>query len=177
MAKPLVGIVMGSDSDMSVMKAAAEMLARFGIEYEITILSAHRTPERAFQYARAAIERGIEVIISGAGGAAHLPGLLAALTPVPVIGVPIKTKTLNGMDSLLSIVQMPPGIPVATMAINGAQNAAIMAAQILGVKYAEIREKISRYRKSLEAEVLRKSDMLAVQGFEKYLSGMGSEDK
>jgi len=155
--KAKVGIIMGSDSDLPVMKEAASMLLHFGIPYEMTIVSAHRTPERMFKYAQSAVERGLSVIIAGAGGAAHLPGMVAALCPIPVIGVPVKSSSLQGEDSLLSIVQMPGGIPVATVAINGAKNAGILAAQILGVSDLEIRTKIVQYRKDQEQQVLDKA--------------------
>jgi len=145
-----VGILMGSDSDLPIMKDAVEVLKSFEVPYEISIISAHRTPEAAFEYAKTAEERGLEVIIAGAGGAAHLPGVIAALTTLPVIGVPIKSKTLNGLDSLLSIVQMPSGIPVATVAINGAKNAALLAVHILSIKYPEIKEKLKKYREKMK---------------------------
>ncbi|MCS7241166.1 MAG: 5-(carboxyamino)imidazole ribonucleotide mutase [Candidatus Caldatribacterium sp.] len=154
---PLVGIIMGSDSDLSVMEEAAKILEEFGISYEITIVSAHRTPERMFRYAQEAEHRGIEVIIAGAGGAAHLPGMVASITPLPVIGVPVKSAALQGLDSLLSIVQMPPGVPVATVAINGARNAGILAAEILGIKYPEIRERVRQYKESLRKTVEAKA--------------------
>ncbi|MCG2659050.1 MAG: 5-(carboxyamino)imidazole ribonucleotide mutase [Kiritimatiellae bacterium] len=149
--KILVGIIMGSDSDLPTMREAAQMLEEFGISHEISIVSAHRAPQKMFKYATEASKRGLEVIIAGAGGAAHLPGMTAANTILPVIGVPIKTKVLKGVDSLLSILQMPAGVPVATMAIGktGAKNAAVWAAQILGVKYPKIREKVRRYKESL----------------------------
>ncbi len=153
MRRPLVGIVMGSESDLPVLKEAAEILEHFGVEYEITIVSAHRTPERMVSYAREGEARGLEVIIAGAGGAAHLPGMVASLTPLPVIGVPVKTPSLQGMDSLLSIVQMPEGVPVATVAINNARNAGILAAQIPGVKYPEVREKVKHYKEALKQKV------------------------
>src|SRR6201986_4521975 len=130
--QPFVGIIMGSDSDLSIMKAASDILKQFDIAHEVTVVSAHRTPLRMVDYAQKAKDRGLKVIIAGAGGSAHLPGMVAAITPLPVIGVPIKTKSLDGLDSLLSIVQMPPGIPVATVAINGAKNAGILAASIVG---------------------------------------------
>jgi len=164
-----VGIIMGSDSDLPVMQKAAVFLENAGIDYEMTIVSAHRTPERLYNYAKTAGERGIGVIIAGAGGAAHLPGMAASLTAVPVIGVPIETKTLKGEDSLLSIVQMPPGIPVATMAINGAENAGIMAASILGVYDDNIHEKVAQYKKSLCVMVEKKADKLEAEGFRAYL--------
>lgn len=153
---PRVGIIMGSDSDLPVMKQAAEILEEFGIDYEITIVSAHRTPDRMFEYAKNAEERGIEVIIAGAGGAAHLPGMVASITHLPVIGVPVKTSTLNGLDSLFSIVQMPGGVPVATVAINNAKNAGILAASILGIKYPEIARKVKEYKERMKREVLEK---------------------
>jgi len=164
MEKTLVGIIMGSDSDLPVMKDSAEILKEFGIPYELTVISAHRTPEKAFEYAKNAAERGLEVIIAGAGGAAHLPGVLAALTPLPVIGVPIKTSSLGGLDSLLSIVQMPAGVPVATVAINGAKNAGILAASILGVKYPEIRQRVLRYKEEMRQRVEEKARRLEESG-------------
>lgn len=148
---------MGSDSDLPVMEEAAKILEEFGISYEMTIVSAHRTPERMFRYAQEAEHRGIEVIIAGAGGAAHLPGMVASITPLPVIGVPVKSAALQGLDSLLSIVQMPPGVPVATVAINGARNAGILAAEILGVKYPEIRERVRQYKESMRKTVEAKA--------------------
>jgi 5-(carboxyamino)imidazole ribonucleotide mutase len=153
---PRVGIIMGSDSDLPVMQDAAEVLGDLGIPYEMTIVSAHRTPKRLYDYAESAVERGLRVIIAGAGGAAHLPGMVAAITPLPVIGVPVKTSSLAGQDSLLSIVQMPAGVPVATVAINGAKNAGILAAQILGASDAEVRDRIVRFKQDLEAMVMAK---------------------
>lgn len=164
-----VGIVMGSDSDLPVMSKAAEMLEQLGIEYELTIVSAHRTPDRLYEYANNAEARGIEVIIAGAGGAAHLPGMIAAITILPVIGVPVKTKALGGVDSLYSICQMPPGIPVATVAIDGALNAGLLAAKILGTSDGTIRSRIKEYAKSLEDMVLEKADKLETIGYKKYL--------
>lgn len=158
--KPLVGIIMGSDSDLPVMKDAADILGQFNIPYEITIVSAHRTPDRLYSYAKEAKNRGIKVIIAGAGGAAHLPGMVASLTNLPVIGVPVKSKTLNGVDSLYSIVQMPPGVPVATVAINGAKNAGILAAQILGTFNEDIYNVLEKYKKDLEEMVLTKAENL-----------------
>ncbi len=149
---------MGSDSDLPVMEEAARILEEFGVSYEITIVSAHRTPERMFRYAQEAESRGIEVIIAGAGGAAHLPGMVASITPLPVIGVPVKSSALQGLDSLLSIVQMPPGVPVATVAINGARNAGILAAEILGIKYPEVRERVRAYKESLRKMVEEKAE-------------------
>jgi len=156
MSQPLVGIIMGSDSDLPVMREAAEMLKQLGVPYEMTIVSAHRTPRRLYEYAQTAEARGLKVIIAGAGGAAHLPGMAAAITPLPVIGVPVKTSALGGQDSLLSIVQMPGGVPVATVAINGAKNAGILAAQILGTADDALLQRISDYKKGLEAMVMDK---------------------
>lgn len=170
MKKPLVGIIMGSDSDLPVLKEAAEVLENFNLEYEISIVSGHRTPDRMFKYAKEAEERGLEVIIAGAGGAAHLPGMVASFTPLPVIGVPIKTSSLQGVDSLLSIVQMPAGVPVATVAINNAKNAGILAAEILGVGNAKIREKVRKYKEKLEEMVFKKSEILRKVGYKKYES-------
>ncbi|MDM7202765.1 MAG: 5-(carboxyamino)imidazole ribonucleotide mutase [Thermodesulfobacteriaceae bacterium] len=167
-----VGIIMGSDSDLPVMKEAATILEEFGVPYEITIVSAHRTPDRMYHYAKEAEERGIEVIIAGAGGSAHLPGMTASLTPLPVIGVPILTKALRGLDSLLSIVQMPAGIPVATVAINNAKNAALLAIQILALKYPQLKEKLKIYRDSLRKEVEKKGEKLKELGFKQYLEGL-----
>ncbi|MGE5582508.1 MAG: 5-(carboxyamino)imidazole ribonucleotide mutase [Bacillota bacterium] len=167
---PLVGIVMGSDSDLQIMKMAAEILEGFGVEYEMTIISAHRSPKRALEYASTATERGLEVIIAGAGGAAHLPGVLAAMTPLPVIGVPIKTNTLDGVDSLYSIVQMPGGIPVATVSINGAKNAGILAVQILGGMDPALRQKMVEYKKRLAKEVNDKAVLLEEIGYQEYLN-------
>lgn len=165
--KPLVGIIMGSDSDLPVLREAAKVLEDFGIEYEITIVSAHRTPDRMFKYAEEGEERGLKIIIAGAGGAAHLPGMVASLTPLPVIGVPIKTSSLQGVDSLLSIVQMPEGVPVATVGINNAKNAGILAAEILGVTYPEIRKKIKQYKEKLKKEVEKKAENLERIGYKK----------
>jgi 5-(carboxyamino)imidazole ribonucleotide mutase len=167
-----VGIIMGSDSDLPVMQDAANMLNEFGIGNEVTIVSAHRTPDRMYEYAKAAEKKGIQVIIAGAGGSAHLPGMVASLTSLPVIGVPIKTKALDGLDSLLSIVQMPPGIPVATVAINGAKNAGLLAAKIIGSTDEEVSKKVKAYAKDLETSVLEKVDKLEDDGFKKYLEEM-----
>src|ERR671918_586730 len=156
MSGPLVSIIMGSDSDLPVMNEAKGILDSFGVANEITIVSAHRTTKRMVRYATTARKRGVEIIIAGAGGAAHLPGMVASLTVVPVIGVPIKTRSLDGLDSLLSIAQMPPGVPVATMAINGARNAGILACRILGTKYPEIREKVNEYKNKLSKEIALK---------------------
>lgn len=150
-----VGIIMGSKSDLPVMQEAAEMLTHFGIEFEMTVVSAHRTPERMFDYGKEAHKRGLKVIIAGAGGAAHLPGMMASITPLPVIGVPIKSSnSIDGWDSILSILQMPGGIPVATVALNGAKNAGILAANIIGSANPEVLEKIIRYKESLKNTVL-----------------------
>ncbi len=155
MDNPLVAVIMGSQSDMETMSHAAELLKELGIPHEVAIVSAHRTPDRMFQFAASALDRGIEVIIAGAGGAAHLPGMTAAKTLLPVIGVPVQSSALNGLDSLLSIVQMPKGIPVGTVAIGkaGAANAALLAAQILGIKYPEIQKRIHQYRAALTRSV------------------------
>lgn len=170
-----VGIVMGSDSDLPVMKDTAEVLDSFGINYEVTVISAHRTPERSYDYSKNAKERGFSLIIAGAGGAAHLPGVMAATTTLPVIGVPIHTKTLNGVDSLYSIVQMPSGIPVATVAINGAKNAGILAAKMLGITDKEISKKVEDYMENLKASVEKKADKIESIGYKKYLEGMKKE--
>ncbi len=157
MANPIVSIIMGSDSDMPVMQEAAKILESFGVPFEITIVSAHRTPKRLYEFAESAHNRGIEVVIAGAGGAAHLPGMVAAISPLPVIGVPIKSSnSIDGWDSILSILQMPGGIPVATVALNGAKNAGILALQILSVKDKSIREKIISYKQELNDDVMRK---------------------
>src|SRR6266404_28291 len=169
MSKPIIGIIMGSDSDLPVMQEAADLLDELSIPYEITIVSAHRTPERMYEYAKKAVENGLQVIIAGAGGSAHLPGMTASLTTLPVIGVPIKTKNMDGLDSLLSIVQMPPGIPVATVAINGAKNAGLLAAKIIGVSDKTVQEKLLTYQKNLENSVLEKVKNLDEVGFKKYL--------
>ena len=161
MKKNLVSIVMGSDSDLPVMKQAAKMLEQLGVSHEIDIVSAHRTPDKLFEYASNAHQRGVEVIIAGAGGAAHLPGMVAAISPLPVIGVPIKSSnSIDGWDSVLSILQMPGGVPVATVALNGAKNAGILAAQIVSVSDLRIREKIIAYKASLKEEVHQKSRKL-----------------
>ncbi|MCQ4725155.1 5-(carboxyamino)imidazole ribonucleotide mutase [Anaerotignum faecicola] len=169
---PTVGIIMGSDSDLPVMSEAAKILDKLGICYELTIVSAHRTPDRMYEYAKSAHKNGIKVIIAGAGGAAHLPGMTAALTSVPVIGVPVKTSTLSGVDSLYSICQMPPGIPVATVAINGAQNAGILAAQILGTYDENIYKRIEDFKLSLKETVETKAESLENIKYEKYLEKM-----
>ncbi len=162
MGKSLVGIIMGSDSDLEVMKEAAKILDKFEITYEMNIISAHRTPGMAHDYALNAEGSGLDVIIAGAGGAAHLAGVIASLTTLPVIGVPMPTQSLGGMDSLLSTAQMPSGVPVATMAIGkaGAKNAAILAVQILGTKSSDIREKVGSYKKEIAEEVMVKNKKL-----------------
>ncbi len=164
-----VGIVMGSDSDLPVMSKAAEMLEKFGIEYEITIISAHRMPDVFFDYAGKAEEKGIKVIIAGAGGAAHLPGMCAAIFPMPVIGIPIHTKYLGGVDSLYSIVQMPSGIPVATVAIDGGANAGILAAKILAVSDPKLLARIKEYKEDLKDGVMKKKDRIESVGYKKYM--------
>ncbi|BCU70972.1 5-(carboxyamino)imidazole ribonucleotide mutase [Stygiolobus caldivivus] len=151
---PKVAVIMGSKSDWEYMKEAVEVLRNFGVETEVRVVSAHRTPEFMVEFAKSAEEKGIEVIIAGAGGAAHLPGMTASLTHLPVIGVPIPSKNLNGLDSLLSIVQMPYGIPVATVAIGGAKNAALLAIRILGIKYPELAEKMKKFMVDMKNEVL-----------------------
>ncbi len=167
-----VGILMGSDSDLPVMQKAAQMLEKFGIEYEMTIISAHRMPDVFVDYATKAQDRGIQVIIAGAGGAAHLPGMCAALFDLPVIGIPIHTKSLGGVDSLYSIVQMPSGIPVATVAIDGAANAGILAAKILAVSDMELREKLRAYKAEMKDSVSAKADKLDQLGYEAYIKQM-----
>ena len=164
---PQVGIIMGSDSDLTVMQAAADILKEFGISFELTIVSAHRTPWRMMDYASGAKKRGLKIIIAGAGGAAHLPGMIAAITPLPVIGVPVKSSnSIDGWDSILSILQMPNGIPVATVALNAAKNAGILAASIIGAFDEAIGEKMAEYKKKLEAEVMTKADKLKEEGWE-----------
>lgn len=161
---------MGSDSDLTIMKDAAQILEDFDISYDLTIVSAHRTPKRMVQYATEAGQKGIKVIIAGAGGSAHLPGMIASLTSLPVIGVPIRGNSLDGLDSLLSIVQMPPGVPVATVAINGGKNAAILACQILGIENKIIFEKIEKYKLELKEKVLTKASKLEKTGWKEYVS-------
>lgn len=168
--KPLVGIIMGSDSDLPVMAIGANILKQFGVPFELTIVSAHRTPHRMSKYAIEAAERGVKCIIAGAGGAAHLPGMVAAMTPLPVIGVPVKGSTLDGVDSLHSIVQMPRGIPVATVAINNATNAALLAIRILGAVDSKWMKKMSEYMINMENEVLGKAETIEEIGYEKYLT-------
>lgn len=156
--QPLVGIIMGSDSDLKIMEAAAETLKQFGVSYELTIVSAHRTPLRMVEYASTAIERGLKIIIAGAGGAAHLPGMIASLTTIPVIGVPIKSSnSIDGWDSVLSILQMPNGVPVATVALNAAKNAGILAAEILGISDKDLTQKLMEFKKEMKKEVEKKA--------------------
>ncbi len=161
---------MGSDSDLEIMSKAAQVLEEFGIDYEMTIISAHRMPDVFFDYANNLESRGVKVVIAGAGGAAHLPGMVAAIYPLPVIGVPIFTKTLNGVDSLYSIVQMPGGIPVATVAINGGQNAGILAAKILAGENPELLEKIKAYKEKLKAGVMAKKEKIEAIGYKEYMA-------
>lgn len=171
MKKPQIAIVMGSDSDLEKMSEAAQILDEFAIENEVLVLSAHRTPEEAIDFAKNAKKRGIKVIIAGAGGSAALPGVIAAYTTLPVIGVPIKSKPLDGLDSLLSIVQMPPGVPVATVGINAAKNAAILAAEIIAAQNSKISEKLEDYKKRQGDTVIKKNIKLAKIGWLKYLKG------
>ncbi|MCM0591287.1 MAG: 5-(carboxyamino)imidazole ribonucleotide mutase [Gloeotrichia echinulata IR180] len=166
---PIVGIIMGSDSDLPTMKEAIAICDEFGVEREVAILSAHRTPERMVQYAQQAHQRGLKVIIAGAGGAAHLPGMVASLTPLPVIGVPVSSRQLQGVDSLYSIVQMPAGIPVATVAIGNAKNAGLLAVQILATHQPELLAKVQKYRQNLCESVLAKQAKLQELGYEQYL--------
>ena len=166
---PLVGIVMGSDSDLTVMQAAAEILQQFNIPIELTVVSAHRTPLRMVDYATTAQSRGLKVIIAGAGGAAHLPGMIASITTLPVIGVPIKSSnSIDGWDSVLSILQMPNGVPVATVALNAAKNAGILAAQIIGTSNKETSAAIHAYKTLLQEEVLEKVEALKQKFFNSY---------
>ena len=168
-----VGIVMGSDSDMPIMAKAAEILDKLGIDYEMTIISAHREPDVFFDWAKAAEDKGFKVIIAGAGKAAHLPGMCAAIFPMPVIGIPMKTSDLGGVDSLYSIVQMPSGIPVATVAINGGANAGILAAKILATSDAELLAKLKEYSESLKNDVVKKAEKLEQVGYKEYLAQTG----
>ncbi|HET9825117.1 MAG TPA: 5-(carboxyamino)imidazole ribonucleotide mutase [Chitinophagaceae bacterium] len=164
---PIVGIIMGSDSDLAVMQAASDILKQFGIDHEVTVVSAHRTPLRMVEYAQKAKGRGLKVIIAGAGGAAHLPGMVASITSLPVIGVPIKSSnSIDGWDSVLSILQMPNGVPVATVALNASKNAGILAAEIIGTSDEEVSKKVSDYKKSLTNEVIQKVEKLKKEGWE-----------
>ncbi|QGT98806.1 N5-carboxyaminoimidazole ribonucleotide mutase [Candidatus Syntrophocurvum alkaliphilum] len=164
-----VGIIMGSDSDLGIMKGACDILDQFGVEYEINVSSAHRVPDRTAEIASTAVDRGIDVIIAAAGVAAHLPGVVAAHTPVPVIGVPIKSGALSGVDALYAIVQMPKGIPVATVAIDGSANAALLALQMIGIKDKGIKEKMIAYKEKMASDVLAKDKKLQELGVEGYL--------
>ena len=174
---PLVGVIMGSQSDLPTMNDAVGILKEFGIPYEVDIVSAHRTPEKLMTYSKSAAGRGLQVIIAGAGGAAHLPGMVAAMTPLPVIGVPIKTSTLNGQDSLLSIVQMPRGVPVATVAIGNATNAGLLAVRSLCASRPELREKMEEYQLNMKKMVDGMSESLLEQGSDKFLEGMANKNK
>lgn len=165
-----VGIVMGSDSDLSVMSKAAEILDKFGVDYEMTIISAHREPDEFFEYASNAEEKGFKVIIAGAGMAAHLPGMCAAIFPMPVIGVPMHTSSLGGRDSLYSIVQMPSGIPVATVAINGGANAGILAVKMLAISDDDLLQKLKEYKDELKDGVVAKAEKLEKMGYKEYLN-------
>ncbi len=163
-----VGIIMGSDSDLEIMGKAADVLEELGVEYEMTIISAHRMPDIFYDYANSAESKGIKVIIAGAGGAAHLPGMAAAIFPMPVVGVPIHTKSLGGVDSLYSIVQMPAGIPVATVAINGGLNAGLLAAKILATSDPELLEKLKAYKEGMKEKVVAKAERLEQVGHKNY---------
>lgn len=169
----MVGIVIGSDSDLPVIRGAVDALVQFDIPHELEIASAHRVPERVQEYARSAVKRGLKVIIAAAGGAAHLPGVIAALTPLPVIGVPVASGTLGGLDALLSIAQMPKGVPVATVAVNGAFNAGILAAQIIGAGDPAVRDRVSAYKAALGREVTVKAERLKAIGVDEYLKAKG----
>ena len=171
MKKPIVSIIMGSDSDLTVMQEAAQFLQELGVDCEITIVSAHRTPERMFKFAKDAHKRGIKVIIAGAGGAAHLPGMVASLSPLPVIGVPIKSSnSIDGWDSVLSILQMPAGVPAATVALNGAKNAGILAAEIVACSNSRLQKRILEFKKDLAKGVELKYKRIEKLGYKEYLS-------
>ena len=172
MNTPLIGIIMGSDSDLPTMREAIVVCAEFGIECEVEIVSAHRTPDRMVDYAKTAHLRGLKVIIAGAGGAAHLPGMVASLTPLPVVGVPVQTKALSGIDSLYSIVQMPGGIPVATVAIGNAKNAGLLAIRMLANHDAALLDQVLAYQESLRSMVMEKQEKLNSLGYEAYLKQM-----
>lgn len=172
MTQPQIAIIMGSDSDLPTMQDAITVCAEFNIECEVAIVSAHRTPERMFTYAQSAHQRGIKVIIAGAGGAAHLPGMVASLTPLPVIGVPVSSRHLQGLDSLYSIVQMPAGIPVATVAIGNAKNAGLLAVQILATAHSELLDKVQQYRQTLAQSVMDKQAKLDKLGYQQYLGNL-----
>lgn len=167
---PLIGIIMGSDSDLPTMQGAIALCEEFSVPHEVAIVSAHRTPERMVEYAKTAADRGLKVIIAGAGGAAHLPGMVASLTALPVVGVPVKTRYLQGVDSLYSIVQMPGGIPVATVAINNAKNAGLLAIQILAAFDPQLSKKVQTYRQNLKDSVLEKQAKLEAIGYQDYLT-------
>ena len=169
---PEIGIIMGSDSDLPTMQAAIKVCEQFSVAHEVAIVSAHRTPQVMVDYAKSAHTRGLKVIIAGAGGAAHLPGMVASMTPLPVVGVPIKTSTLSGVDSLYSIVQMPRGIPVATVAIGNAQNAGLLAVQIIASANPDLLQKVSEYREDLTQMVMNKQQQLDQVGYQKYLTQM-----
>lgn len=172
MTQPQIGIIMGSDSDLPTMQDAIAVCADFNIKCEVAIVSAHRTPARMFDYAQSAHQRGIKVIIAGAGGAAHLPGMVASLTPLPVIGVPVASRHLQGLDSLYSIVQMPAGIPVATVAIGNAKNAGLLAVQILATADGELLAKVQQYRQNLAQSVMDKQAKLEQLGYQQYLGNL-----
>lgn len=163
--KPKVAVIMGSDSDLPVVRKAVEVLKAFEVEFEVNVMSAHRTPERAAEYAKNAKDSGFEVIIAAAGKAAHLPGVLAAFTTLPVIGIPIKSSTLDGLDSLLSIVQMPSGIPVATVAVDGAENAGLLAVQMLAIKYEYLSEKLKQHKEKMKQDVIKKDEKIKEEVF------------
>jgi len=169
---PSVGIIMGSDSDLPTMAAAAETLESFGIGVEVTVVSAHRTPERMFEYAKSAAGRGLRCIIAGAGGAAHLPGMVAAMTPLPVIGVPVPLRHLDGVDSVHSILQMPRGVPVATVAIGNSTNAGLLAARIVGAYEPAVLDAMATYQDDMEKVVNAKAEKMEKDGYKKYLDGM-----
>lgn len=170
MSKPLVGIIMGSQSDLKVMSAAAESLEDLGIEFELTVVSAHRTPERMFDYATSAADRGLKAIIAGAGGAAHLPGMVASMTTLPVIGVPVlSSNSIDGWDSILSILQMPGGIPVATVALDGAKNAGLLAAKIIGASDEGVRAKLQNYQDTLKDKVLNSAKDIEEKGYKSFI--------
>lgn len=166
-----VSIIMGSDSDLPVMQEAADLLSEFGISFETKIVSAHRTPDLLFDYSKELVARGVKVVIAGAGGAAHLPGMVASMTSLPVVGVPVHSRiSMDGWDSIMSILQMPPGIPVATVALNGARNAGILAAQIIGSSDKQVNEKVTQFKASLEAKILEKGEDLGKLGYKEYLA-------
>jgi 5-(carboxyamino)imidazole ribonucleotide mutase len=170
MSQPKVGIIMGSQSDLKVMSEAAEILKSLEVPFELTVVSAHRTPERMYKYAETARERGLKVIIAGAGGAAHLPGMVASMTTLPVIGVPVKSSnSIDGWDSVLSILQMPGGIPVATVALNGAKNAGLLAAEMIGAYEKEVAQKLAAYKTSLKEKVLNSAREMETKGYENFL--------